>query len=63
MSVGDCLLGVNWRANSQVSVAMGVFADGALDGLLRRSLGSSSVWTEGSSEVDDVSSRNIVDET
>lgn len=40
--VGDFSLGINWCASSQMSV----FTDGALDGFLRRSLGSGSMRTE-----------------
>ena len=42
---------------------MSVFTDGALYGFLRRGLGSGTVRAEGNSEIDDVSSRNVVDET
>jgi len=40
-----------------------VLVDRALDGILRRGLGSRSMRAEGDSEVDDVSGCNVVDET
>jgi hypothetical protein len=40
-----------------------VFVYCALDGILRRSLGSRSMRAEGGPEVDDVSGCNVVDET
>lgn len=42
---------------------MSVFADGTLDGILRRSLGSRSMRAVRSPEIDDVSSHNVVDKT
>jgi len=55
--------GINRCVNLQVNVAMSVSVDGALDGFLRGDLGSRSVRAVGSSEVDDVSSADVVDET
>jgi len=48
---------------SQASIATSVLVDRALNGFLRGGLGSGSVRAEGSSEVDDVSSADVVDET
>ena len=55
--------GINWCVNSQVGMIMSVLVDGTLDGLLGGSLGSDTVRTDGSSEIDDVPSCGIVDET
>ena len=55
--------GINWYVNSQVGMVMSVLVDGALDDLLGGSLGSGTVRTDGSSEIDDVPSCGIVDET
>ena len=47
----------------QVSVVVSVVVDGAFDSFLRGSLGSRSVRAERNSEVGDVSSADVVDET
>jgi hypothetical protein len=40
-----------------------LLVDGALDSFLRGSLGGSSVWAEGNTEIDDLASADVVDET
>lgn len=60
---GDFLFGITNWCESQVSMFMSVLVDCALDGILRRGLGSGAVRAEGNTEVDDVSSPRVVDKT
>jgi len=57
MGMGDFL------SDQLVDVVMSLLVDGALDSFRRGSLGGTSVWAEGRSEVDDVSGADVVDET